>query len=49
MCFKEVSKKFQGSVKIVSIKFQGYFKKRLKGVSRKIKVCFKEIFSGFQG
>ena len=43
--FKEVSREFQGYFKIGSRVCQ----RRLKGVSKKIKGCFKEDFSGFQG
>ena len=45
MVFSKLSKKFQGSFKRVSIKFQGSraFQRRLKGVSREISVGFKVI------
>ena len=45
MVFNKLSRKFQGSIKRVSIKFQGSraFQRRLKGVSREISVGFKGI------
>ena len=45
MCFKGVSKKFQGySTKVFRV-LQGSF----KGVSRKIDGYLNEVLSGFQG
>ena len=44
-CFKEVSKKFQGSYKGVSWKL---FQESFKSVSRKIEGCFNWVFNWVQ-
>ena len=47
-CFKEVSRVIHGSLMCFSGKFQWYFKKNFKVVSRKFQGCFKEFSIMFQ-
>ena len=48
MVFNKLSKKFQGSYKRVSAKFQGYFQISFNGVSRKIEGSFQWVLRVFE-
>ena len=52
MCLRKFLGCFKEDFRVFQVSFEGVsrvFDKSLKGVSWKIKGCFKEVLSGFQG